>query len=237
VINVYAGPDKSFSRVGQTMADQSLEVIGVAPGSAWLRVCCVGGEPVWLEAVLVEVHGALDGVTLVASGTRPAPLAATRTPVSPDAGTEPPATAPSPAPTPTRTTTPTSSQPPPACRGEGSLAPVTLLSPRSDLTCNGPVSFSWQWQDRLWAGETFEIHIWPELKQNRNGVKRTSGNSVTVNLREDVLWIDWNAKPHRWEIIVVCASTGRWISRPSEARLFYYWPLEPFGNDPARNCK
>ena len=129
-------------------------------------------------------------------------------------------------------------QPSLACRGRGSMPPVTLLTPRPDLTCNGPVQFSWSWPHALLPGETFEVHIWPELKQTRTAVKQTSGTSTVINLSEDVLWIDWYNRPHRWEVVVVCLTDGHWVSRESEARLFYFWPLEPFdANAPQSNCK
>jgi len=115
---------------------------------------------------------------------------------------------------------------------------VSLLTPVKDKTCDGPVRFTWQWQYSLQTGEVFEIHIWPERQQNRGPVKRTRTTSVVVDIRQDVLWINWNDKPHRWEVVVVCEATGRWVTNESEPRLFYFWPLEPFdANNPDNNCK
>ncbi len=87
------------------------------------------------------------------------------------------------------------------------------------------------------SGETFEVHIWPEFKQTRDQVKRTSSSSAVINLRQDVLWIDWENRPHRWEVVVVCKADGRWVSQESEDRLFYFWPSELFDpNTPEGNC-
>jgi serine/threonine-protein kinase len=143
--------------------------------------------------------------------------------------------------TPRPPTTVPPTTPAPACRGKSSMPPVTLLAPRKDLTCNGPVRFSWQWQYTLLPGETFEVHIWPEYKQkeNRNrAVKRTRATATVINVKKDVLWIDWDKKEHRWEVVVVCEADGHWVSRESEARLFYYWPYEPADDShPENNCK
>ncbi len=125
-----------------------------------------------------------------------------------------------------------------SCRAAKSMPAVTLLAPRQDATCNGPVRFSWQWPYALQSGEAFEVHIWPERQQNRAGVKRTTATSVVINLREDVKWINWDDKPHRWEVVVVCKADGHWVSLESEPRLMYYWPLEPWNeNSPDSNCK
>jgi len=230
-INVYEGPNDVDEKAGQTAEDQTLDVLAVSADRLWWRVCCVAGEPVWIKAELVEQVGDASDVPVVAASpslpapavTRPRP-SATPSPVAVAAA----AAQPGPTPSPSRL----------ACRGERSLPSVSLLTPVKDKTCDGPVRFTWQWQYSLQTGEVFEIHIWPERQQNRGPVKRTRTTSVVVDIRQDVLWINWNDKPHRWEVVVVCEATGRWVTNESEPRLFYFWPLEPFdANNPDNNCK
>lgn len=244
-INVYAGPHEAYGKLGQTSPGEILDILAASADGLWWRVCCVAGEPVWIKAELAEPVGSTADVPVmvvpppspspakVGAGPTAAPqptAASQRAAPAPAIATSPPIATVVPAPTPTR--------PPPACRRESSLPPVTLLTPVKDKTCNGPVRFIWQWQHGLQSGEAFEIHIWPELQQNRNAVKRTRQTSVVVDIRQEVRWINWNDKPHRWEVVVVCEATGRWISAESEPRLFYFWPLEPFDpNNPDVNCK
>jgi hypothetical protein len=133
--------------------------------------------------------------------------------------------------------TPPPAPPAPACRGERSLPPVSLNAPRKDLTCNGPVRFTWQWSQALQAGEAFEIHIWSERQQNRAEVKRTRAAEVVVDLQREVRWINWNERPHRWEVVVVCEANGRWVSQESEPRLLYFDSRIPLDPNPDRNCK
>ncbi len=241
-INVYSGPHDSYGKIGQTTEGQVLDILAVTADGGWWRVCCVAGDPVWIRSELVALVGDAAGVPVATSGVPS--VAPTLTPTRPSRTTAPRPAAPvtaTPVPRPTATAIPPPApQPPPrpACRAEKSLPAVTLLTPIKDKTCNGPVRFTWQWQGGLLAGEAFEVHIWAERQQNRGPVKRTRSTSAVVDIRQDVLWINWNETPHRWEIVVVCEATGRWVTQESEPRLFYFWPLEPFdANNPDGNCK
>ena len=57
IINVYAGPGKNYSRAGQTTEDQRLEILARDASGGWWQACCLGGEPVWIDADLVDVQG------------------------------------------------------------------------------------------------------------------------------------------------------------------------------------
>jgi serine/threonine-protein kinase len=97
-INVYSGPGSSYVKMGQTAASDTLDIIARNGDSTWWRVCCVAGEPVWIEADLVEVQGDTSDV--------------------PVAMVTPPTATPTPIPTSTHTPTPiptdTPVPPPPA---------------------------------------------------------------------------------------------------------------------------
>lgn len=151
--------------------------------------------------------------------------------------------------TPTPAPPPVSAAPPPtgsqpvvggSCRAERSLPAVTLGSPARDRTCNGPVRFSWQASYGLQSGEVFEVHIWPDLNQNRGNVRRTKDTSTVIDLRKDVPWINWNDRnrAHFWEIVVVCQATGVKVSQDPGARLFYFETrMPPDENNPDSNCR
>jgi len=314
-INVYAGPGRDYTKVGLFDTGEEKEIVATSQDGDWWQVCCVGGDPVWIAAHLVQVTGDASSVPemVVASPTKPAPTQSpTYTPTPRITNTPAPkptitpatadivinrdtinvrsgpgkaytevgkarrgqkyritgrnaggswwqidykakrgwvsmalvtevgvtnkvvvATAP---PKPTAASKPSTSAN--ACRSKFSQPSVQLLEPRSDLVCNGPVRFSWQWSTNLQSGEMYEIHIWPERKQNRDRVIRTLGRSAVIDLRKDVHWIDWNDRPHRWEVIVVCAANGNWISHESEPRLFYFGTMEPVDEgNPDVNCR
>ena len=96
-INVYSGPGSSYVKMGQTAAGDTLDIIARNGDSSWWSVCCVAGEPVWIEADLVEVQGDTSDVP-VATVTPPTP-----TPTN----THTPTPIPTDTPTPTPTATPT----------------------------------------------------------------------------------------------------------------------------------
>jgi hypothetical protein len=238
-VNVYAGPGRAYTVMGRIAAGQRLDVINRDPETFWWRACCLDGEPVWVEAALVDAAGATYSVPPATGAPLAAPHAGpSRTP-APLPPSVPTATRRAASPTRAPTTAPGSAaKAQGACRGEKSLEPVVLTSPRSDATCNGPVRFTWQWQYALRPGEQFELHLWPEYKQNRGAVARTTGNSVVVDLRRDVKWINWEQAHHRWEVLVVCTADEHWVTRESEARLLYFWPAEPYNAaNPDANCK
>lgn len=127
-----------------------------------------------------------------------------------------------------------------SCRTAASLPAVTLGAPAVDKTCNGPVRFTWQAPYALQAGEVFEVHIWADRNQNRGNVKQVKDTFAVVDLRKDVLWIEWNDnnRAHYWEIVVVCQSTGTWLSQAPRAHLFYFEPRMPVDeNNPDNNCR
>ena len=64
-IKVYAGPAANTAAAGQVAAGQRLDVIAKDPSGQWYRVCCVGAEPVWVEAAIVDVTGATDTVPVI----------------------------------------------------------------------------------------------------------------------------------------------------------------------------
>lgn len=127
-----------------------------------------------------------------------------------------------------------------SCRAAGSLPPVALGVPAVDKTCNGPVRFTWQAPYTLQTGELFEVHIWPDYGQNRGNVRRTKDSSAVIDIRKDVLWINWTDRnrAHFWEVVVVCQATGVQVSQDLRARLFYFETRMPVDeNNPDNNCR
>ncbi|MBX7236328.1 MAG: protein kinase [Caldilineales bacterium] len=211
-VNVRSGPGTNYARIGAAGRGQNYRITGRSPDRSWWQIEFQGGAG-WINAgaQYVQAQGDLDQVQVVVAP--PTPTTAAGGGGGGGGG---------------------------ACRAKDSLPGVSLRSPRSDLTCSGPVLFSWDWAQGLQSGEVFELHIWADnagQPQVRNAVKRVSGNSVVVDINKEVPWIRWDIRPHRWEVVVVCKADGRWVSQKSEARLFYFEPNMPPGSDPNANCK
>ena len=56
-INVYGGPGKQFGKTGQVEANKAYEIVARTEDNSWWLICCVGGEPVWIDANLVTATG------------------------------------------------------------------------------------------------------------------------------------------------------------------------------------
>ena len=56
-ISVRSGPDRTYPVVGELQAGAQITITGRRPDGAWLKVCCVAGQEVWVAAPLLEVRG------------------------------------------------------------------------------------------------------------------------------------------------------------------------------------
>jgi uncharacterized protein YraI len=80
VLNTRSGPGATYARLGTVAAGERLEVVGKSANGAWLQVCCVGDQKVWISGnpEYVTISGALASVPVVqapAARTAAAPAA------------------------------------------------------------------------------------------------------------------------------------------------------------------
>ncbi len=70
-LNARSGPGLSFTRVGTLAAGQRVEVVGKSANGAWLQVCCVAGQKVWVtnNPEYVTLSGSLAAVPVAQSTT------------------------------------------------------------------------------------------------------------------------------------------------------------------------
>ncbi|MCB0199120.1 MAG: protein kinase [Anaerolineae bacterium] len=64
-VNVRSGPGTDYARVGEVRGGETFTIVGRNSDSTWWQICCVAGDPAWIAASLVQVTGALEGVSLV----------------------------------------------------------------------------------------------------------------------------------------------------------------------------
>jgi eukaryotic-like serine/threonine-protein kinase len=57
-VNVYSGPGRDYAVAGRLAAGEELEIIAREADARWWLACCIDGEPVWVEAALVDARGA-----------------------------------------------------------------------------------------------------------------------------------------------------------------------------------
>ena len=149
-INVYSGPGNSYAKVGQTNEGQTLDVIAQNPESSWWRVCCIEGEPVWIEADLVEVEGVVDTIRVMeitlpasrATSTHTATPTSMQTPIPKATPTPRPTnTATRRPPTATRRPTPVPTKPPMPALGSAQCphSGSCITSPSVNATLAGVV--------------------------------------------------------------------------------------------------
>jgi serine/threonine protein kinase/Tol biopolymer transport system component len=125
-VNVYSGPGREFSLVSQLAAGEQLDVVARNSEATWYRVCCAEGEPVWVEASLVDFVGVATDVPVATA----VPVPITSTPLRvPETATLPPTSSPLP---PTASALPATSTPHPA----PTATPLPSL-PRVDLAFVG----------------------------------------------------------------------------------------------------
>lgn len=58
-VSVRSGPDRTYPVVGELAQGAQVTITGRRPDGAWLKVCCVAGQEVWVAAPLVQVKGNL----------------------------------------------------------------------------------------------------------------------------------------------------------------------------------
>lgn len=87
VINGYAGPGRDYDRMGEFPAGEAKDIVGQDVDGGWWLVCCLGGEPVWIDAHLAVGEGDLGNVPIATA------------PLPPPTATAPPTPTPIPLPT------------------------------------------------------------------------------------------------------------------------------------------
>lgn len=58
-VSVRSGPDRTYPVVGELAQGAQVTITGRRPDGAWLKVCCVAGQEVWVAAPLLDVKGKL----------------------------------------------------------------------------------------------------------------------------------------------------------------------------------
>lgn len=82
-LNGRRGPGTDYDRIGQATQDQELFVLGRTADGAWLQVCCMANQPVWVAADQVDVKGAIQPAPVLTpppTPLPPTPLPPTRPP-------------------------------------------------------------------------------------------------------------------------------------------------------------
>lgn len=59
-LNGRRGPGAEYDRIGQAKQGQELFVLGRSADNAWLQVCCLANQPVWVAADQVDAKNAVD---------------------------------------------------------------------------------------------------------------------------------------------------------------------------------
>lgn len=214
-VNVRGGPGTNYSRIGAASQGQVFRITGRNPDRSWWQIAFQAGTG-WINAgaQFVQAQGDLSQVQVAVAPPPPTTGPGGSSGSSGGGGG--------------------------ACRPKDSLPAVAMRLPQQDLTCNGPINFAWDWSGSLQSGEVYELHIWADNAGQplvRKPVMRTTGTSFVVDISKEVPWIVWSIRPHRWEIVVVCAADGRFVSQIPGPRLFYFEPNMPPGPDPNANCK
>lgn len=93
-LNARRGPGTAFERVGQVKRGDQLMILGRTPDGAWVNVCCVANQPVWVFAEFVTEMGAVAQVAVVTPA--PTPIPPPPTPIPPPQPTRTPAPTPAP---------------------------------------------------------------------------------------------------------------------------------------------
>lgn len=95
-INAYAGPGRDYSRMGEFAAGDAKDIVGRDASRGWWLVCCLSGEPVWIDANLARAEGDWSSAPLA---TVPSPTATTANAAPLPTETLPPTPTPLPQPT------------------------------------------------------------------------------------------------------------------------------------------
>lgn len=73
VINVYRQPAGDSTVLGKISPSEKKTVVGRTANGEWWQVCCVGGEPGWVMALLVTVGGFTESVPAIPMISSPSP--------------------------------------------------------------------------------------------------------------------------------------------------------------------
>ena len=71
-LNGHRGPGTEYERVGQAKKGQELFVLGRTADGAWLQVCCMANQPVWVAADQVDAQGAVQTAAVLTPAARAA---------------------------------------------------------------------------------------------------------------------------------------------------------------------
>ncbi len=93
-LNGRRGPGTNYERIGEADQGQELFVLGRTADAAWLQVCCMANQPVWVAADQVDVRGAISPAPVFTPPPTPLPPTPTRPPppAAPRVGQSPLAT-------------------------------------------------------------------------------------------------------------------------------------------------
>lgn len=82
-LNGRRGPGTGYERVGQANKGQELLVLGRSADGAWLQVCCLANQPVWVAADQVDAKGGVQAAPVFTPPPTPLPPTPTRIPPPP----------------------------------------------------------------------------------------------------------------------------------------------------------
>ena len=78
--------------------------------------------------------------------------------------------------------------------------------------------------------------MWPNGRLNQSSAGRTSGTSIVINMSQ-IPWLSHDERNSWWNVVVVCAANGRWVSSEPSPRVIYFEPRAPVDSNPDNNCR
>jgi len=79
-LNGRRGPGTNYERIGEASKGQELFVLGRTTDGAWLQVCCMANQPVWVAADQVDAKGVITSAPVLTPPPTPLPPPPTRPP-------------------------------------------------------------------------------------------------------------------------------------------------------------
>ena len=79
-LNGRRGPGTNYERIGEASKGQELFVLGRTTDGAWLQVCCMANQPVWVAADQVDAKGVIISAPVLTPPPTPLPPPPTRPP-------------------------------------------------------------------------------------------------------------------------------------------------------------
>lgn len=72
-MNGRRGPGTEYEKIGEAKQGQELFILGRTADGAWLQVCCMANQPVWVSAELVETHNSVETAAILTPPPVPLP--------------------------------------------------------------------------------------------------------------------------------------------------------------------